>query len=289
MEYLSTLNFSVDQNDTFDKNGTIDHQHQHHHHLTHHLEQGNGSTNYRDVNKVLIDSFQRNRNIEDPAYNILIVMYSFLILFGAIGNFLVVLAVVRKPVMRTARNMFIVNLAVSGNKCFFLFFFLFANKYTLKVVYIFIDLVLCLVTMPLTLVEILTKFWPLGKYAVLCKMIGTLQATTIFVSTISITSIALDRYQVCFWFYIQFREYMKQDIPRKAAQFLCFVHFIYSARSYSSVLLFKSNFVIASIRTNDDKGLRVLSNINLSVLGSVCRKFASLYPKCCVRIFFCKI
>lgn len=60
----------------------------------------------------------------------------------------------------------------------------------------FTDLVLCLVTMPLTLVEILTKYWPLGKYAVLCKMIGTLQATTIFVSTISITSIALDRYQV---------------------------------------------------------------------------------------------
>lgn len=63
-------------------------------------------------------------------------------------------------------------------------------------VFSYADLVLCLVTMPLTLVEILTKFWPLGKYSVLCKMIGTLQATTIFVSTISITSIALDRYQV---------------------------------------------------------------------------------------------
>lgn len=67
-----------------------------------------------NVNKVLIDSFRRNRNIEDPAYNILIVLYSFLILFGAVGNCLVVLAVVRKPIMRTARNMFIVNLAVSG-------------------------------------------------------------------------------------------------------------------------------------------------------------------------------
>lgn len=67
-----------------------------------------------DVHDVLIDRFQRNRNIEDPAYNILIVMYSFLILFGSVGNCLVVLAVVRKPIMRTARNMFIVNLAVSG-------------------------------------------------------------------------------------------------------------------------------------------------------------------------------
>jgi neuropeptide Y receptor len=50
--------------------------------------------------------------------------------------------------------------------------------------------------MPLTLVEILTKYWPMGRQAVLCKMIGTLQATSIFVSTISITAIALDRYQV---------------------------------------------------------------------------------------------
>jgi neuropeptide F receptor len=50
--------------------------------------------------------------------------------------------------------------------------------------------------MPLTLVEILSKYWPLGRYEILCKLIGTLQATSIFVSTISITAIALDRYQV---------------------------------------------------------------------------------------------
>lgn len=77
----------------------------------------------------------------------------------------------RKPQMRTARNLFILNLAIS-------------------------DLLLCLVTMPLTLVEILSKYWPLGRQPIVCKMIGTLQATSIFVSTISITAIALDRYQV---------------------------------------------------------------------------------------------
>ena len=43
-------------------------------------------------------------------------------------------AVVRNPSMRTARNVFIVNLAVS-------------------------DLMLCLITMPLTLVEILYQAW----------------------------------------------------------------------------------------------------------------------------------
>lgn len=68
----------------------------------------------RNVNQILIDKFQRNRNIEDPAYHILIGMYGVLILLGAVGNTLVVVAVARKPIMRSARNMFIVNLAVSG-------------------------------------------------------------------------------------------------------------------------------------------------------------------------------
>ncbi|XP_052863710.1 neuropeptide F receptor [Anopheles cruzii] len=119
----------------------------------------------------LIEQYSNNRKVDDPWYHILIVMYGTLIVFGATGNSLVVLAVARKPQMRTARNMFIVNLAVS-------------------------DLLLCLVTMPLTLVEILTKYWPMGRLPFLCKSIGTLQATSIFVSTISITAIALDRYQV---------------------------------------------------------------------------------------------
>lgn len=70
----------------------------------------------REINQdALIEGFQKNRRIEDPAYNILILLYSILIIFGATGNFLVVAAVARKPAMRTARNMFIVNLAVSGN------------------------------------------------------------------------------------------------------------------------------------------------------------------------------
>ncbi|XP_062561343.1 neuropeptide F receptor [Armigeres subalbatus] len=123
------------------------------------------------IRQGLIEEYSNNRKVGDPAYHILIVLYSILIIFGATGNSLVVMAVARKPQMRTARNMFIVNLAVS-------------------------DLLLCLVTMPLTLVEILTKYWPMGRLPFLCKSIGTLQATSIFVSTISITAIALDRYQV---------------------------------------------------------------------------------------------
>ncbi|XP_071548338.1 neuropeptide F receptor-like [Panulirus ornatus] len=123
------------------------------------------------LNIDLINRFQRNRRVDDAAYYALIVVYSLLIILGSTGNSLVVVAVIRKPAMRTARNVFIINLAIS-------------------------DLLLCLVTMPLTLVELLSQYWPLGDHPFLCKLVGTLQATSIFVSTISITAIALDRYQV---------------------------------------------------------------------------------------------
>ncbi|KAL3268012.1 hypothetical protein HHI36_007145, partial [Cryptolaemus montrouzieri] len=119
----------------------------------------------------LLEKYVQNRAIDEPAYTILIVMYSVLIIMGALGNTLVIISVVRKPAMRTPRNMFILNLAVS-------------------------DLLLCTVTMPLTLMEILTKYFPLGNNEFICKIIGTLQAMSTFVSTISITAIALDRYQV---------------------------------------------------------------------------------------------
>ncbi|KYB25447.1 neuropeptide F receptor isoform X1 [Tribolium castaneum] len=125
----------------------------------------------RKVDPQLYDRYLRNRAIDEPACTALIAMYSVLIVLGALGNTLVIVSVIRKPAMRTPRNMFILNLAVS-------------------------DLLLCTVTMPLTLMEIITKYFPLGNNVFICKIVGPLQATSIFVSTISITAIALDRYQV---------------------------------------------------------------------------------------------
>jgi len=119
----------------------------------------------------LIERYKNNRHFEWTVLYMFIFAYGILIVFGTIGNCLAVSAVIRKPSMRTPRNMFIINLAVS-------------------------DLLLCVITMPLTLMEIVTVYWPLGNHVYLCKMFGSLQAISIFVSTISITAIALDRYHV---------------------------------------------------------------------------------------------
>lgn len=74
----------------------------------------NTSDTISPLDPVLIERFTRNRSIDGPWYHVLILLYSVLIIFGALGNILVVIAVVRKPIMRTARNLFILNLAISG-------------------------------------------------------------------------------------------------------------------------------------------------------------------------------
>lgn len=124
--------------------------------------------------KKIFDRYNSNLRITPPTLYYLIAAYACLILIGSLGNVLVVTAVVRKPQMRTVRNVFVVNLAVA-------------------------DLLLCLVTMPLTLMEIVTVYWPLGDNAIGCKITGTLQGTSVFVSTLSITAIAVDRHRVSSW------------------------------------------------------------------------------------------
>ena len=100
---------------------------------------------------------------------IIIVVFTLMILFGALGNGLVCYVVFRNSHMRTPRNIFIINLAIS-------------------------DFTLCVFTQPLNLYRLLNTQWHLGPF--MCKVSGMLQGTNVFVSTISITAIALDRFQV---------------------------------------------------------------------------------------------
>ena len=100
---------------------------------------------------------------------ILITLFALLIAFGAFGNSLVCFVVVRNPAMRTPRNIFIINLAIS-------------------------DLTFCLFTQPFNLLKVLMPTWRLGRF--MCKFVPMCSGANVFVSTISITAIALDRFQV---------------------------------------------------------------------------------------------
>lgn len=68
------------------------------------------------------------------------------------------------------------------------------------------DCLLCVVNVPSTLIEICCVYWPLrDDFDELCKFFGLSQGLLIFVSTITIVVIAVDRYQVnCVCYMISF-------------------------------------------------------------------------------------
>ncbi|VDP70988.1 unnamed protein product [Echinostoma caproni] len=129
------------------------------------------------LQKELIQVFQEEyaaaRNEPELPLPLLIgilMAFTIMILFGTLGSALVILVIARKSAMRSRSNMFIMNLAIS-------------------------DLTLCLFTEPFNLFQIWAthKPWILGS--LMCKLLAMFQGTNIFVSTISITAIALDRFQ----------------------------------------------------------------------------------------------
>ncbi|KAK7508754.1 hypothetical protein BaRGS_00000320 [Batillaria attramentaria] len=117
---------------------------------------------------LMLQQHMQPQAFDDLTQTLLILAYLLFIVFGVLGNGLVCFVVARNPHMRTPRNIFIINLAIS-------------------------DLTLCVFTQPLNLYLLLKTHWELGSF--MCKMV-TMQGTNLFVSTISITAIALDRFQV---------------------------------------------------------------------------------------------
>ncbi|KAL3315429.1 receptor [Cichlidogyrus casuarinus] len=99
-------------------------------------------------------------------------IYVGMIIFGTIGNFLVILISVRnRSIRQSPRNLFILNLAIS-------------------------DFLLCLVTQPLNLLKSFSEgeSSQLNTDSSFCKISTIIQGANIFVSSFSIIAIALDRY-----------------------------------------------------------------------------------------------
>ncbi|XP_029294252.1 neuropeptide Y receptor type 2 [Cottoperca gobio] len=99
---------------------------------------------------------------------ILILAYSVIILFGVIGNSLVIYVVYMFKNLQTVTNFFIVNLAVA-------------------------DLLVNTLCLPFTLVYTLYGEWKFGQ--VLCFMLPCAQGLAVHVSTITLNVIALDRHR----------------------------------------------------------------------------------------------
>ncbi|CAK9296108.1 unnamed protein product [Gordionus sp. m RMFG-2023] len=128
------------------------------------------SPNANNIGKSFVMPNINKRRFESNTEIILIVIYSLVSLIGTIGNGLVLIALIfNKRMRKSPRNIYILNLAFS-------------------------DLILCLFTSPFTISSLVKKDWILGLF--MCRLISSLQATNVFVSTMNITAIAVDRHQV---------------------------------------------------------------------------------------------
>jgi len=100
---------------------------------------------------------------------IFISLYSIIVVLGVSGNCLVAYVVLRNPSMQTITNLFITNLAVS-------------------------DVMMCLLAVPFTPISAWLRSWVFGE--VLCHIVPMILGVSVFVSTLTSTAIAVDRYFV---------------------------------------------------------------------------------------------
>lgn len=97
------------------------------------------------------------------------VLYATVFVLGVFGNALVCYVVLRNRAMQTVTNIFITNLALS-------------------------DILLCLLAVPFTPMYTFLRRWAFGE--TLCHIMPFAQGCSIYISTLTLTSIAIDRYFV---------------------------------------------------------------------------------------------
>ncbi|XP_064630394.1 prolactin-releasing peptide receptor-like [Lineus longissimus] len=95
--------------------------------------------------------------------------YVVIFVVGVTGNSLVVFVVARNKAMQTITNIFITNLGCA-------------------------DIMMCLLAVPFTPLAAFLDDWPFGE--VMCQIIPMSLAVSVFVSTLTSTAIAIDRYFV---------------------------------------------------------------------------------------------
>ena len=84
-----------------------------------------------------------NKVLEEPFYTLVIIAYTVLVTVAVCGNSAVMLVVLRRKEMRTARNIFILNLAISD--------------------------LLTATSIPFTVVDGLTRAWTLPRLVTACR------------------------------------------------------------------------------------------------------------------------
>ncbi|GBM26903.1 putative G-protein coupled receptor 83 [Araneus ventricosus] len=101
--------------------------------------------------------------------SVIIAFYSLIIIISIFGNLLVCNIVARNAKMRSSTYIFIANLALS-------------------------DFMMTVLNIPFNVARILLNDWPFGGF--MCSFVPLVQVTSVYVSTFTMTCIAVDRYRI---------------------------------------------------------------------------------------------
>jgi neuropeptide Y receptor len=104
-----------------------------------------------------------------PLAALFVCLYAVVFILGLFGNSLVVFVVARNRSMQTATNLFIGNLAAA-------------------------DVMMCVLAVPFTPLSGLLRSWPFGE--ALCHIVPMTLGVSVYVSTLTSTAIAVNRYFV---------------------------------------------------------------------------------------------
>ncbi|XP_017090128.2 prolactin-releasing peptide receptor [Drosophila bipectinata] len=131
---------------------------------------GSTSASLADVAAASMDEDRTGGIIHNQFVQIFFyVLYATVFVLGVFGNVLVCYVVLRNRAMQTVTNIFITNLALS-------------------------DILLCVLAVPFTPLYTFMGRWAFGR--TLCHLVSFAQGCSIYISTLTLTSIAIDRYFV---------------------------------------------------------------------------------------------
>lgn len=123
---------------------------------------------------ILKDGYQDSDHMFDNSTELLLILsFSVIVVCGVLGNGLVCFVVCRNSNLKSSRNWFILNLAIS-------------------------DIFTCILCLPFTVVRLLLRNWGLGEF--MCKLIPCLQTIYVLLSTLTIVAIAADRYKAIVYY-----------------------------------------------------------------------------------------
>ncbi|XP_061171115.1 neuropeptide Y receptor type 5-like [Saccostrea echinata] len=118
--------------------------------------------------KIITNEYAFTHKLSHSMEFLFVFLFSTIVLFGFCGNALLVYVIISKSKLKSSRCKFVFNLAIS-------------------------DILTCILCIPFTAVRLLLNQWYLGE--MICKLVPVIQALYIFVSSLTVVTIAIDRYQ----------------------------------------------------------------------------------------------